>query len=173
MQTFLPYPNFAKSAAALDDLRLRKQILETAQVLDALRHNKGYVHHPMTIAWRGYEEALRLYGKAILAEYRRRGGVKYVEYEAHFGSPDPKAPLPPWVGDNAFHTGHRGHLYRKDAQKYPEYATWAETPLLYPCDGAFVERVVEGRFRPYPDRQDGKVYRSVKAARGLVPGVCA
>ena len=36
MQTFLPYPDFAASAAALDDRRLGKQRVEALQVLRAL-----------------------------------------------------------------------------------------------------------------------------------------
>lgn len=173
MQTFLPYTDFAKSAAALDGVRLRKQVSETIQILDALRNNKGYVHHPMTHAWRGHDEALRLYGKAILAEYRRRGGVKFVGYEAIFGKPDPNTSLPVWVGNVDFHAGHRGHLYRKDAEAYADFAPYADIPLLYPCAGAFVERVSEGIFRPFPNPQDGKTYRSVRAARGLPSAICA
>jgi hypothetical protein len=37
MQTFLPYPDFAKSAAVLDNKRLGKQRVECLQILTALR----------------------------------------------------------------------------------------------------------------------------------------
>ena len=167
MQTFLPYNDFASSVMALDDVRLRKQVSETLQILDALCHGKGYVHHPVTHAWRGHEDALRLYGKANLAEYRRRGGVKFVGHEALFGDPDVNTPMPSWFGNADFHAGQRGHLYRKDPVKYQDFAGDSDILLLYPCEGAFVERVVEGRFRSFPNPGDGKVYKSVKAARGL------
>ncbi len=36
MQTFLPYPDFARSAAVLDPARLGKQRVETLQILRAL-----------------------------------------------------------------------------------------------------------------------------------------
>ena len=36
MQTFLPYPDFAKSAMCLDNKRLGKQRIECLQILKAL-----------------------------------------------------------------------------------------------------------------------------------------
>ncbi len=164
MQTFLPYDDFQMSAKALDDVRLRKQILETSQILKALALGGGYNHHPVTVAWRGHEEALRLYGKAILDEYRRRGGVKYIGYDAIFGDPDPAAPRPVWVGNKDYHAGQRGHLYRKDSVKYHQFMWDEDFPLLYPCEKSFVERVSDGRFRPFPNPNDGRVYKSVASA---------
>lgn len=164
LQTFLPYDNLAENASVLDSVRLRKQVLETAQILDALTHGRGYIHHPVTLSWWRHEEALRLYGKFILDEYRQRGGTKYVDYDAIFGDPDIEATMPPWFGNKDFHAGHRGHLYRKDSVKYESFTPFADAPLLYPCNGSFVERVEEGRFRPSPNQNDGRVYKSIKAA---------
>ncbi len=165
MQTFMPYASFEVTASLLDDVRLRKQIMETSQILDALTLGSGYVHHPMTLAWRGHMDGLRMYGKAILDEYRRRGGTKYIGYDAVFKASDPQASMPVWFGNKDFHAGHRGHLFRKDPVKYECFALDAASPLLYPCDGYLVERVVEGRFRPFPNTNDDIVYKSVKAAK--------
>ena len=50
MQTFLPYPDFAASAAALDTRRLGKQRVEALQVLRALtRVTYGWVGVPSAV----------------------------------------------------------------------------------------------------------------------------
>jgi hypothetical protein len=47
MQTFLPYPNFAQSAACLDNKRLGKQRVEVLKILNALA--KGPQHCPVCL----------------------------------------------------------------------------------------------------------------------------
>jgi Pyrimidine dimer DNA glycosylase len=60
VQTFLPYPNFAASAAVLDDRRLGKQRVEALQVLRAVaREAYGWKRHPVVRTWMGYPEAIR------------------------------------------------------------------------------------------------------------------
>ena len=44
MQTFLPYPDFAKSAACLDNRRLGKQRVECLQILKTLSKESKYCH---------------------------------------------------------------------------------------------------------------------------------
>ena len=74
MQTFLPYADFAASAAALDDRRLGKQRVEALQIIRALtRETYGWKHHPAVLMWAGYELALASYGLAICAEWVARG----------------------------------------------------------------------------------------------------
>lgn len=74
LQTYLPYPDFAASAHALDPRRLGKQRVEALQVLRALTTpGYGWRHHPAAKQWRGYEEALACYGVAICKEWCRRG----------------------------------------------------------------------------------------------------
>ncbi|MEU7740966.1 MSMEG_6728 family protein [Nonomuraea sp. NPDC049158] len=59
MQTFLPYPDFARTAAVLDPLRLGKQRVEALQILRALTiPGYGWRHHPAVRMWASYEEAL-------------------------------------------------------------------------------------------------------------------
>ena len=43
MNIFVPYPDSMKCAEALDDLRLNKMILETAQLLSTAARFHGYV----------------------------------------------------------------------------------------------------------------------------------
>lgn len=66
MQSFLPYPDFARSARVLDDRRLGKQRVEALQIYRALTREKyGWRNHPAVLMWRSYDEALIAYGIAM------------------------------------------------------------------------------------------------------------
>lgn len=68
MQTFLPYADFKQSAEVLDKQRLGKQRVEAYQILRALLGiTNGWIHHPATKMWRGYERALAEYAMAMCA----------------------------------------------------------------------------------------------------------
>ena len=73
MQTFLPYPEFDKSAAVLDRQRLGKQRVEAYQIIRAITVGSGWSNHPIVKMWTGFENALKLYSKAIITEWIRRG----------------------------------------------------------------------------------------------------
>ncbi|MEU1509045.1 MSMEG_6728 family protein [Kitasatospora sp. NPDC005748] len=133
MQTFLPYPDFAESAAVLDPRRLGKQRVEALQVLRGLTvPGYGWRHHPAVGMWAGYEEALVRYGlemcRAWTAEGRRdtcahslrdglpeRAGAPAVRSQAELGG---AGELPPWLGAAEFHRSHRSALLRKDPAFY-------------------------------------------------------
>ena len=123
MQTFLPYPDFAASAAALDPRRLGKQRVETLQILRALtRETYGWKHHPAVKMWRGYEPALVAYGLAICNEWTERGGADTCAVQiASEGPPPDSENLPPWIGDEDFHRSHRSALLRKEPEFYAQY----------------------------------------------------
>ncbi|MCD2145355.1 MSMEG_6728 family protein [Gordonia paraffinivorans] len=75
MQTFLPYPDFARSAAVLDPARLGKQRVETLQILRALElFDYGWSNHPAVGMWRGHTPALVSYGLACVGEWTREPG---------------------------------------------------------------------------------------------------
>ena len=133
MQTFLPYPDFAESAAVLDSRRLGKQRVEAMQILRALtRVTYGWKHHPAVLMWQGYEEALGAYAVAVCREWCRRGfadtcAATILEDMAVAGvSVPPRSQaqlsaadaLPPWIGDDAVHRSHRSALLRKDPSWY-------------------------------------------------------
>ena len=132
MQTFLPYPDFDRSAAALDDRRLGKQRVEALQVLRALTvPGYGWRHHPAVLMWRGHEEALAAYGVAICRAWCGRGfndtcdlkiraevaalGIEHVRSQDELAA---NHDLPPWLGDEQFHLSHRSSLVRKDPGHY-------------------------------------------------------
>lgn len=120
VNTFLPYPDFAETAKALDYRRLGKQRVEAWQILSALiGTSQGWSNHPATKMWRGHEKALCDYGIAICLEWISRGYrdtmlVRFVEVRATL----PDTGLPEWLGDDAFHQSHQSNLLRKDSTYY-------------------------------------------------------
>lgn len=127
MQTFLPYPDFARSAACLDSQRLGKQRVEAYQILNTLADptRRGWRNHPAVSMWRGYEDALRLYMNAMITEWARRGYRNTMALARVAGPPR----LPSWLGDPAFHASHRANLLRKNPEFYSRYG-WTESPDL-------------------------------------------
>jgi hypothetical protein len=98
MQTFLPYEDFGRCAAVLDDKRLFKQVVECKQILQtlekkrlrkewntsgempAITYQKFYddgskipwENHPAVLMWEGYEGALKYYQLLMFKEWARR-----------------------------------------------------------------------------------------------------
>lgn len=127
MNTFLPLPDFAASAASLDRARLGKQRIEVLQLLRALHGlSAGWINHPAARMWRGYEQALAEYGAAVCCEWLARGyRDTTLDKVLAFRNGEPYT-LPPWFGDDAFHLSHRSNLVRKDPVRYG--AMWPDVP---------------------------------------------
>ena len=120
MQTFLPYRDFVPSVETLDDKRLGKQRVEAFQILRAITDSTyGWQHHPAVNMWRGYEEALALYGLATCLTWVRRGNRDNMltRFFPYVGVPGTFS-YPEWLGDDEFHRSHQSNLVRKDAQHY-------------------------------------------------------
>jgi hypothetical protein len=128
VQTFLPYADFAQSAAVLDLRRLGKQRVETLQVLRAVCvPGYGWRHHPVVEMWQGYLEALVCYGLAICTGWSGRGRSDSVAPTmlAEFRHPVRAQidlaradELPHWLGQEEFHRSHQSSLLRKDPAHY-------------------------------------------------------
>lgn len=127
MQTFLPYNDFRKSAQVLDRQRLGKQRVETLQLLKALAgETKGWVNHPAAKMWRGYENALVIYGVAMCDEWISRGYKdtcrdKILAYRDY----NTAVVVPKWLGREDFHESHRSNLLRKNREYYSQFG-WTE-----------------------------------------------
>ena len=131
MQTFLPYADFRRSAAILDDRRLGKQRVEALQILRALTwETYGWKHHPAVRMWRGHVPALVRYGIDITDQWLRRGRADTVRdqlLEFVDGEVRPQEDLarehalPVWLGRRDFHRGHQSALVRKDPAHYRRY----------------------------------------------------
>jgi hypothetical protein len=133
VQTFLPYPDFAASARALDQRRLGKQRVEAIQVLRGLTWpGYGWRNHPAVRMWAGYEEALVRYGLDVCAVWCAPGradtcaatlttdlatacGVTRIRNQDELARADE---LPPWLGRADLHRSHRSSLLRKDPEHY-------------------------------------------------------
>jgi len=132
MQTFLPYPDFSKSARCLDRQRLGKQRVEALQILRTLVGiTSGWKNHPAVKMWRGYEVSLVFYGLAVCKEWVGRG-YKDTQAEVlrgflpHSTLRDNPVQLPPWLGDEAFHLSHQSNLKRKLPEHYGPM--WPDVP---------------------------------------------
>jgi hypothetical protein len=132
VQTFLPYADFAQSAACLDMKRLGKQRVETLQILNVLsgKTTGGWVNHPAVRMWRGSEHYLIAYGVAICREWHLRGYRDTCLEKILATLPLFKAPTTwtvPWLRDPAFHASHRSNLLRKSPEHYTQFG-WTDDP---------------------------------------------
>lgn len=126
MQTFVPCTTFEECAKALDYRRLGKQRVECKQILNALnKQTGGWVNHPATKMWKGYEEALKQYMRAIILEWVARGYKNNMEIpeKAHFD-------FPPWWGLEEVHASHRKALLEKDFEYYYGNHGWEDIPEI-------------------------------------------
>ena len=114
MQTFLPYSDFELSAQLLDKQRCWKQVVEAHQLLNVLlsrNDKKGWVNHPASRMWYGYEPALQSYYNTFYDFSVSYHGVKPNKLSREeISSP---TVLPPWLGYPSFHHAHQCNLMRK------------------------------------------------------------
>ena len=145
MQTFLPYPDFKKSAECLDYKRLGKQRVETWQIYNVLKKIEerselkqqilekiAWENHPIVKMWKGYEQALLEYGTFICIEWRKKGFndsllPKFDKELEKF--PELVGKRPSWLGSPEFHASHRSNLLRKDPKWYRQFG-WKEPDNL-------------------------------------------
>jgi len=129
MQTFLPYTDFRESGQCLDMKRLGKQRVEVLQLLNSFHKPdyKGWKNHPAREMWRGYENALALYGMVICEVWVERGykDTCWGKINAYFDKSVPVV-YPKWVGNYDLHLSHKSNLIRK----HPEYykRLWPDVP---------------------------------------------
>lgn len=128
MQTFLPYPDYALSAACLDRLRLGKQRVEAKQIYLALTEpNYGWQNHPAVKMWRHWTTSLATYGEFICLEWRRRGyqDTLLPWFQERSAISIKHQPIPPWVTPELC-LSHKSNLIRKLPLHYLQF--WPEVP---------------------------------------------
>jgi len=141
MQTFLPYPDFAASAACLDRQRLGKQRVECLQIMRALYDPAyGWQNHPAVKMWRGFDCTLYEYAVTICREWVKRGykdtchgklkdlhysfrGQSHIVCAVQQGTDECSAPF---IGNDAFHASHHSNLIRKLPSHYRPL--WPDVP---------------------------------------------
>jgi len=148
MQTFLPYADFARSAAVLDRRRLGKQRVEALQVLRALaRPDYGWRHHPVVRMWRGHDDALLCYAVAVTMQWRALGCADTVLDTLLAEAARPPRPqallatrglLPWWLGLRPLHRSHQSALVRKEPAHYRRFFPRVpdDLPYLWPAPEA-------------------------------------
>jgi hypothetical protein len=127
-----------ETAMALDPKRLRKQIIECRQILDALNGAKAWSNHPCVLQYRGREEWLRAY-KECLEWYVRgdEGKALWASTLADYWRP-------------MFHTQEyfdnmKARLYTKNTQHYAQFAEYGTSDYnLYYVDGEW-RKYVNGK----------------------------
>jgi hypothetical protein len=136
IQTFLPYPDCAKTAQCLDRQRLCKQRIEAYQILRTLLGlSNGWKNHPTIKMWKGHLGALHLYAKSICIEWRNRGykdtmlrrivalGRRYATSGWYTKG------MPPWWGNRRFHASHKAALLAKNHEWYSQFG-WKVQPKI-------------------------------------------
>ena len=149
VNTFLPFPDYDKSAESLDNKRLGKQRVEALQILKAnLGKTKGWRNHPAAVMWRGHEGQLFLYIVSICKRWINLGYKDTVLEQAIELSKE----LPPetfnrpwWLGKRGFHRSHRSNLKRKDPNHY-KFPVPDDLPYLWPReDGSLTPKEEKGK----------------------------
>ena len=126
MQIFLPYPDFTESLRVLDTKRLGKQRVETYQIISAITRRpkldgtpyKGWLNHPCTVMWKDYVPALKLYMNYAITEWILRGFNNTMNFENVIKE---EIVIPPFIGNEKFHSSHRANLLKKDPNFYSKY----------------------------------------------------
>jgi hypothetical protein len=136
MQTFLPYADFAKSAAVLDRQRLGKQRVENLQIMKALTTpGYGWQNHPAVKMWESHLVSLLSYQAAICGEWVKRGykdtclDKTFALLEKYDGTIRMTNPF--WLGNKDFHISHQSNLLRKAPEHYSQYFTDVPDNLEY------------------------------------------
>jgi hypothetical protein len=142
MQVFLPESDFDIAAQQLDTKRLVKQLLEGRQIMTILvgeSKSNGWRNHPAVRMFDGHPIALYNYLAAIRKEMERR---EY-KWEKNWHEIERMAEgitdtgLPNWMvdEDTFYHvlTTHRGRLYEKAPELYPQYRAEYEIYQNYVC----------------------------------------
>lgn len=135
MQTFLPYADYAQSAAVIDDSRLGNQCYRECVTLFNIiveERKGGWSTHPACRMWQEHPGGLAAYSRALAIEMGRRkkedGSPKWrpevVQRWSTFWHKQAKrlnTQPPPWLGDESLHLSHRSNLLRKMPEHYRQY----------------------------------------------------
>lgn len=117
MQVFLPLPSVINSLKCLDDLRLRKQLIEIHTIckINTDNNDGAWAHHPATLKVKKYPEFCLYYGFYNVKELQERGVDVSDDYINYFDNqPELKSDhYPTWFGLDTYHSSHRSKLLYK------------------------------------------------------------
>lgn len=136
MQTFLPYHEFDRSLACLDQDRLNKQITEANQILSMVGYQERsrWENHPAVKMWVGFPGLLASYIRVACLEWWDRGFIthkrSYELADVKFVDDETNGKMPYWWNDNLFHASHRSNLLFKQYNYYKRWE-WKEADEPY------------------------------------------
>lgn len=133
-------------AVRLDDKRLRKQCVESYQIIDTLHNRKkAWGSHPAVKMWEGSVRGLCIYTLHMCNEYEKRFGKAMLSHKFADSPVDMREALsyfmdksetlnrPVWWSDRTIrekvNSSHRSNLLRKDPDFYGVYG-WKESPNI-------------------------------------------
>lgn len=129
MQVFHPLVNYVDSIRCLDRQRLGKQRVECKQIIDILLGNtssKAWRKHPAVLMYSQHVNYLINYYNQTLEEFARRGYRNILLKPLPVG----EIVLPPFIGNEKFHSSHRSALLSKNSVWYKQF-NWPEPVTLY------------------------------------------
>ena len=104
-----------ETAMVLDPKRLRKQIVECGQILNALNGVKAWSNHPCVLQYRGYEKWVQYYTSCL--ECYKRGLIRASDAWSSLAM----SMRPDWHTQEYYDQMKR-RLYTKDPEHYKQWA---------------------------------------------------
>lgn len=123
-----------ETAMTLDGARLRKQIIEVRQILDALHGRSAWSNHPCVLQYRGYEGWLQNYLKCF--ECYMQGKMQVAGVWSILAND-----ISPSWHTQEYYTQMKRRLYTKDKEHYKQWAHLGESQENWYC--------VDGEWRKY------------------------
>lgn len=133
MQVFIVGTPF-ETAVALDKRRLRKQIIECGQIIDAINGKKAWRNHPCTIQYRGNVQWLEIYQRTL--ELYEQGDC-YAELCSQEA-----ARYKPKFHTKEYFDQMKRRLYTKDNVHYKRWANLGESSVNWywsPRENKFIK----------------------------------
>lgn len=124
-----------ETALALDSARLRKQIIECKQILDALQGNEAWGRHPAVLQYRGHEQWLKHYMTCL-------NSVMCGAYDVAKIASNEADEVRPYWHCREYYEQMKRRLYTKDTYHYKQWAYLGESQEnWYWSEGAFIKYV--------------------------------
>lgn len=129
-----------ETAMALDPKRLRKQIIECGQILDALNGKSAWSNHPCVLQYKGHENWLFFYMRCLqlYSDYVRYGG-NGDKHDMQVYGHTCKLCTPDWHTQEYYDQMKR-RLFEKDEEHYKQWSHLGKSlDNWYYIDGKFVK----------------------------------
>lgn len=139
MQVFVPYKSPFRTAVCLDGKRLRKQIIESRQIIAAIEGTgKGWINHPVTHMYAKHTQWLRLYTECLEA-YASGDTAKAVELSVRSMNFRPE-----WM-DERLCIQYRRRLYTKNPMHYAQFAIYGQSQENWYIIDNILKRYINGK----------------------------